>query len=52
MKKIEEAGGTITQIPTKPKWTQELHDQLVSEGKIKPKKTKRYYYLQTLTTEN
>eukprot|EP00210_Caulerpa_lentillifera_P005223 g4990.t1 len=53
VKKIEEAGGTITQIPMKPKWTQELHEQMIAEGKIKPKKTKRYYYLQTLSsTEN
>ena len=32
-KKIEEAGGTVTVVPQKQKWTQALHDQWVAEGK-------------------
>lgn len=46
-KKINEAGGSVVVIPQKPKWTQALYDQRVAEGKIIPKKTKRYYYLQS-----
>lgn len=45
--KIEAAGGTPVEIPQKPKWTQKLYDQRVAEGIIIPRKTKRYYYLQS-----
>ena len=45
--KIQKAGGTSTVVPQKPKWTQELYDQRVAEGLIVPRKTKRWYYLQS-----
>jgi len=32
----------------KPKWTQERYERMVAEGKIVPRKTKRYYYLKSI----
>lgn len=33
--KIEEIGGTMEVIALKPKWTRQLHDERIREGKIK-----------------